>query len=159
MNSVFDEINKLKHSVVDKILSNQKILKLLYYSSPNPLNEPDIDNPQELVNQCIYFTPRAYNTQWRTQSVLTMQMLIHKISNSADYCDIKLSFVVAVHKDAVTINDYDDRVIEICKELYGMFNDTKTCGIGKMKLGVMAEINSAADYNSIEAIFEVSSFR
>lgn len=157
-NNLFKELNKLKEEVADKLLSNQNILKLLRYDSDNPLGEPDIDNPQELLDSYIYLKPRAYDTQWSTRSVLITRIVAKRVRGSKTYADIALVFTIVVHNQICLLEDGRDRMFCICDELHKSFHDEASFGIGKIEFEDFREVNGSSDYYSNDIVFKVTVF-
>lgn len=157
-NTLFKGLNDLKYEVKDKMLSNQSLLKLLRYSSGSPLEEPDIDNPQSLLDDFIYLKPRAYDTQWSQRGVIMVTQTADRISGSKAFSDIYLVFTIAIHNEILILDDGSDRMYCICDELHKMFNNNPNFGIGKIEFDNFRETKGATDYYTSNLVFSVTSF-
>lgn len=157
-NSLFKELNKLKTKVADEILSNQTILKLIRYDNDNPLDQPDIDNPQELLDSYIYLKPRAYDTQWTTKSILTTNCVARGVRNSNTYAEISLVFMIVIHSEILTLENGEDRMFDICDELHKSFHDSSDFGVGKIEFADFREVNGSSDYYTAMMSFKVTAY-
>ena len=60
--TMFNVLNDFRKLIMEKILSNQELLKLVSISNDNPLSFEDIEDVQSLVNDCIWFKPKSFDT-------------------------------------------------------------------------------------------------
>lgn len=157
-NTLFQGLNDLKYEVRDKLLSNQSLLKLLRYSCDKPLQQPDIDNPQSLLDDFIYLKPRAYDTQWSQRGVIMVTQTADMISGSRTYADIYLVFTIAIHNEILILEDSKDRMYCICDELHKMFNNNSNFGIGDIEFNSFKETKGSTDYYTSNLVFSVTEF-
>ncbi|MGL5152640.1 MAG: hypothetical protein ACRC7N_18965 [Clostridium sp.] len=157
-NTLFKNLNELKYKVKDKLLTNQNLLKLLRYSDGNPTINPDIDNPQSLLDDFIYLKPRAYSTQWSQRGILLFTQTVDMISDSRIYADVYLIFTIAIHNEILILDDGRDRMYCICEELHKMFNANSDFGVGRVELNNFRETKGATDYYTADLVFSVTNF-
>ena len=121
--------------IFQKILDNQRLLKMLYYTQRDALKAPDltpeqkmsmIDHQLRIVPQLTIdkecpifviigfdnFTPNATNTEFR---------------------DCTLTFDILCHPDHWNLGNYQLRPYKIAGELDAMFNKSHMTGIGRLE--------------------------
>lgn len=156
--TIFARINELKSLIKEHLLSNQDLLKLIVYTEDNPLELPDIDDPQSLLNDYIYLNPIVWDST--IQSVRTFLLTnIRVASRSNDYADVYLYFYVISHNDIYELENGDTRVFAICDEIMRSFDSSYGNWVGKCSLKSSQEVTSRKDYYAVEMQFVFTDFK
>lgn len=135
--SSFLSLAKDSSLIMDKILKNKTILKLLYYATPDWKIQEDL-NPTQIKslfsNKQISNVPtiRVDNNNLQLSYLrITFDEFFPNAQNGY-YRDSVVNFKVACPFDCWDLNDFELRPYRIAGELDSMFNDTYLTGIGKL---------------------------
>lgn len=132
--SSFLSINKDMRLLVDKILSNDRLCKLLYYTTKDALDKPNLTDEEKLslFNNQIKITPKIYVDS----SVLTYIVIKFDkftLSYNEEFRDNIIEFDIICHFDQWQLKDFDLRPYRIAAELDSMLDKQKLTGIGKVE--------------------------
>lgn len=134
----FGELGICLQNIISRLLKNQNLVKLLYYTSKDPLSEPDLteEELQELVyEKLLKIVPRVgpYET---SQSVLSMRVVRGRgMTENADFRDLVIHFEVFVPMTQWFIKDSNLRPFAIMSELQKSLNNKIINGLGRMQGG------------------------
>ena len=134
----FGELGICLQNIISRLLKNQNLIKLLYYTSKDPLSEPDLteEELQELVyEKLLKIVPRVgpYET---SQSVLSMRVVRGRgMTENADFRDLVIHFEVFVPMTQWFIKDSNLRPFAIMSELQKSLNNKIINGLGRMQGG------------------------
>lgn len=160
MDTIFKRLNELKSTIKEHILSNQDLLKLIVYTDENPLDLPDIDDPQSLVNNRIYLNPVVWDaTIENIGTWLLSNIRVSSLKKGSEFADVYLYFYVISHNDIYNLENGDTRVLAICDELTKSFDSSYGHWIGKCSLNSAQDITTRKDYYSIELQFVFTDFK
>ena len=163
MAGIFEQLDKLQERIQNEILLNQNLLKLIYYPVENPLNQPDIDDVQSLVDNYIYFKPIAYENVIQVgKTILLLSFSISNTPHRTDYVDISFVIRVISHNTLYNIeidNIIRPRVHAICSELNKSFLNEKGDWLGKCDFKHWGGMTTAQDYYGIGLTYEVTGFK
>jgi hypothetical protein len=83
--------------------SNQNLLKYIAYNEDNPLDQPDIEDIENLFDSKIYFRPKALNTitEKGTNVITTFKAIPTR--NSLSYNDFLITFLIIVNNDLLIV--------------------------------------------------------
>lgn len=158
--NIFDEVDNLKERVIKDILNNQELLKLISVNNDNPLDSPDILGASKLVDQCIFFKPKVYDTTVKgVQSFLLTDIIVSSIRGKPKFADIKLIFRVIVHNALFELYDGKTRAYQVASRLTYMFSDVRGSWIGDSSFESCNPIEVPSDYQGIQLVFSVSDFK
>ena len=115
-------LNDLNIKIQDKILSNEKLIKLLA-SKTNDLSDiTEVDCPNDYVDKNIFFTSKNFEEAVNDSKNLMMMSL--KIDSSTpQYANITIEFIILVHKDLQELKNGDGRLWMIIDELCSLFEN------------------------------------
>lgn len=124
--------------IVSRLQSNQNLLKLLYYSDKDPLNNLDLTDVQiktEIFEKLIKVTPRV-GPKETAQSLIVLRIVNGKTNDENDQIrDLRLDIEVFVPLTQWIIKDTNLRPFaimgEILKSLYGKVVN----GLGRIQGG------------------------
>lgn len=122
--------------IMKRLTSNQKLLKLLYYTNKDPFAQPDITDEtikKEVFNKLIKIIPRL-DPKETAKSVISYRVVNgQKTQLNKEFLDIILSFEVFVPLTQWIIKDVSLRPFLIMSEIQKSLEDKTINGLGKMK--------------------------
>lgn len=132
--SSFLSVEKDMGIIVDKILNNSRIQRLLYYTSSDALDKPNLNDDQklELLEHNIKIIPKIKvdNTNYNYLLISFNNFLQ---SNNPEFRDNIIEFDIICHLDNWQLRDFELRPFKIAAELDTMFNKKKMTGIGLLE--------------------------
>ena len=132
--SSFLSINKDMRLLVDKILSNERLKKLLYYTSKDALNQPKLTEEESLslFGKQIKLVPKLYvDGSVLTYIIISFDNFVE--SGNPEFRDNIIEFDIICHFDQWQLKDFDLRPYRIAAELDSMLDKKKLTGIGKIE--------------------------
>ena len=132
--SSFLSVEKDMSIIVNKIFDNPRIQRLLYYTSPDALDRPNLTEDQkiELLKNNIKIVPKIKvdNVNYNYLLVSFNNFLE---SNNPEFRDNIIEFDIICHLDNWQLRDFELRPFKIAAELDTMFNKKKMTGIGLLE--------------------------
>ena len=132
--SSFLSVEKDMSIIVNKIFDNPRIQRLLYYTSPDALDKPNLTEDQkiELLKNNIKIVPKIKvdNVNYNYLLVSFNNFLE---SNNPEFRDNIIEFDIICHLDNWQLKDFELRPFKIAAELDTMFNKKKMTGIGLLE--------------------------
>ena len=149
--SSFLSIEKDMGIIVDRICDNERLKRLLYYTTPDAMEKPNLTDDQmyELSIKNIRIVPKLKVAN----SVLNY--LVIKFDNfitnptNPQFRDNTIEFDIICHYDQWRLKDYQLRPYRIAAELDSMLNDTHLSGIGKLEFSTTGTINMGDEYAGV----------
>ena len=129
--SSFLSINKDMRLLVDKILSNERLKKLLYYTTKDALNKPKLTEEESLslFGKQIKVVPKLYvDGSVLTYMIISFDNFVE--SGNPQFRDNIIEFDIICHFDQWALQDFDLRPYRIAAELDSMLDKQKLTGIG-----------------------------
>lgn len=119
--------------ICDKILDDQKLLKLLFYPDKNCLSQPDLTGAQKIsmIEKQIRITPRI-KIDTEDCPIYLIILFNHFIPNDTnpEFQDNIIRFYVLCDPDSWTLNNFQLRPIKIMGEIHKLLHKQKLSGIG-----------------------------
>lgn len=157
--NIFDEMDKIKSQIKDRVLSNQNLLKYIYYGDDDPLSEKDIEDLSLVVDKYVFFKPKMLDTLKEQKAYLTLTT-----SGSPDYSgeritNVTFTFNILTHLEIYDLADGSTRAWRICKELSDLFTNTNGSWIGNCEMEDFYEVAEVSnEYYCIALKFVMSDF-
>ena len=132
--SSFLSMEKDMGIILNKILGNPRILRLLYYTSKDALDKPDLndDQIQELLQKNIKIIPKIkVDKEVINYLVISFNNFIE--SSNPEFRDNVIEFDIICHLDNWQLKDFQLRPFKIAGELDQMFNDNKFTNVGRLE--------------------------
>lgn len=132
--SSFLSLEKDMGIILNKILDNPRILRLLYYTSKDALDKPNLDDDQilELLEKNIKIVPKIkVDKEVINYLVVSFNNFIE--SSNPEFRDNVIEFDIICHLDNWQLKDFQLRPFKIAGELDSMFNKVKLTGIGLLE--------------------------
>lgn len=133
--SSFLTIEKDFALIANKMLKNQDLLKLLYYTEPDCLKAPDLTPEQimSLLNTKIRIVPKIdIEKDCPTQVIITFDNFKPNDHNP-QFRDHTIHFDVLCHPDHWNLGNFQLRPYKIIGCIDAMFNNQKMTGIGELQ--------------------------
>lgn len=154
--SSFLNIEKDLGIILEKILQNDRLKKLLYYNNTDALTKEKLDETATygLINKQIKLVPKVK---------VDRDMLVYLIISFGDFVpnetnpefrDNIVQFDIICHFDQWMLDDFQLRPYKIAAELDTMFNESRLTGIGTLQFlsGVQLSI-SGEEYAGVRLIY------
>lgn len=122
--------------IIDKILHNQRLLKMLYYTQKDCLSAPDLNQAQilSMINNQIKLVPYLQITPECPIYILILMDNFVPNATNPEFRDCNIIFCILCHPDHWNLGNFQLRPQKIAGELDAMFNNQKLTGIGTLQL-------------------------
>ena len=133
--SAFLSMEKDMHLISNMLLKNNRLKKMLYYTTPDCLNKPDLTEDQsiELFGENIKMIPKLYvDNSVLNYIIVSFDNFIPNMSNP-EFRDNIIEFDIICHFDQWTLKDFQLRPYRIAAEIDSMFDEKHLTGIGTLK--------------------------
>ena len=130
--SSFLSMDKDLNTILDAILKNNVIKKLLFYTNDAPLQQPNLNEKESLslINKNIKIVPKLnIDSDELNYIIITFDNFTPNATNT-EFRDNMIYFDVICHYDQWTIGDLQLRPYRIAAEIDSMFNEKRLSGIG-----------------------------
>lgn len=131
--SSFLSIDKDLSLIIDKIMENERLQKLLYYTSKDALQQPSLTEDQkvELFGKNIKIVPKLY-VDGTVLNYIIISFDNFTPSGNPEFRDNVIEFDIICHFDQWQLGDLALRPYKIAAEIDSMFNNEKMTGIGDL---------------------------
>ncbi len=132
--SSFLSMEKDLRMIVDMVMKNERLKKLLYYTDKKALQKPNIgeDAMIEMFGKQIKIIPKlTVDSDELNYLVITFNNFAPNGSNP-EFRDNVIEFDIVCHFSQWQLEDFQLRPYKIAAELDAMFNDKRLTGIGKV---------------------------
>lgn len=133
--SSFLGMEKDMSTIVNKILSNERLKKLLYYTTPECLSLPKLSEKQtaELFGKNIKIIPKLYvDNSVLNYMIISFDNFIQNDTNP-EFRDSVIEFDIICHFDQWNLRDFQLRPYRIAAELDSMLDKQRLSGIGRLE--------------------------
>lgn len=147
--------------IVKRLLANQNLLKLLYYTDKNPLSQPDITDEvikKEIFEKLVKIVPRL-DPRETAKSVIAFRVIRgRKVSDNDEFLNISINFEVFVPLTQWILKSDSLRPFLIISEIEKSLSNKTINGLGKMSYGGF-DINFLTDEMSCyEMYFNITTY-
>lgn len=145
--SSFLSIEKDAGIIVDKICANERLKRLLYYTTPDAMEKPNLTDDQmyELFKKNIKLVPKVYvDGSVLNYLIISFDKFVTNETNP-EFRNNLIEFDIVCNFEQWHLKDYQLRPFRIAAELDSMLSDTRLTGIGKLEY-VDAELFVLNDY-------------
>ena len=135
LGSSFLSLEKDFRLIANKMLKNQNLMKLIYYTQPDCLKADDLTPDQilSLLNNEIRIIPKInIETHCPSQVIITFDNFLPNAENP-QFRDCTVHFDVLCHPDHWNLGNFQLRPYKIIGEIDAMFNNRKLTGIGTLQ--------------------------
>lgn len=130
--STFQTAEKDLFNIVNKLLGNHNLKKLLYYPTKDALSQPFLSQQQslELIHKNIRVVPQlSVDEEVESYIIITFDNFMPN-GNNPEFRDNMITFDIICHMDNWVMENYQLRPYKIMGEIDGMLNECKLNGIG-----------------------------
>jgi hypothetical protein len=131
--SLLSNLNKTLYAIKNKLINNNDLTKLLFYSVANPLEEDDLTTAQK--NQVITLNPVVeYNTDPNTSinHFISIGVPMIGYGSSTEGVLIQIELAIVCHVDYWELNNNRLRLMTIAEKVFEELNEQKFSLSGKL---------------------------
>lgn len=155
------DLGENAQKIMKRLLANQKLLKLLYYTDMDPLNQPDLTSEQireEVFERLIKITPRI-GPKETAHSVVTMRITRARDNQrNNEFKDVNINFEVFVPLTEWIIKGTQLRPFAILGEIQESLDGKTINGLGRLHGGEF-DLNFLTDeISTYEQYFYLTSY-
>lgn len=153
--SSFLSIEKDMNLIVNKMLKNERLKRLLYYTTPDALDKPNIseDASIELFGKNIKIVPKLYIDE-KVLNYVFIQFDDFVPSENPEFRNNLISFVILCHYDQWPLKDFSLRPYKIAAEIDSMLNNERLTGIGKLEFVAASMANHNDEFAGITLLYQ-----
>ena len=152
--SSFLSVEKDYSIIIQHMIANERLQKLLYYNTKDALQRDKVPNEgiQELLEKNIRIVPKIHiNNEVATYIVVTLDDF--SPSDNPEYRDNIIVFDIICNLEQWALKDFQLRPLKIAGELDFMFNNKKLTGIGTLEFVSANQMILNADYAVLTLIY------
>lgn len=119
--------------IFQKILENQRLLKMLYYTERDALKAPDLTPEQKMsmIGTHLRIVPQLLVDKECPNYVIVSFDNYRPNAHNPEYRDCTIEFDILCHPDHWNLGNFQLRPHKIAGEIDSMFNKKKLTGIGE----------------------------
>ena len=124
-----------KDMITNMIMKNDRLKKMLYYTSKDCLNRPKLNEDQtlELFGKNIKIVPKMYIDNEVLNYILIIFDNFNQNFNNPEFRNNTIEFDIICHYDQWQLQDFELRPYKIAAEIDSMFDKQHLTGIGKLE--------------------------
>lgn len=133
--SSFLAMEKDTNIIINKIFQNNRLKKLLYYTTPDALSQPKLTEDQslELIDHNIKLVPKLYVDDPVYNYLFIRFNNFFPNETNPEFRDNDIEFDIICHYDQWHLKDFQLRPYRIAAELDSMLDKEKLTGIGELE--------------------------
>jgi hypothetical protein len=132
------EIGENLQKIVKRLMANDNLVKLLYYTDKNPLSQPSLTQEQkqkEIFEKLIKVVPRIGPKETAHSMVAIRVTNGSKLGSNTEFRNVKISIEVFVPLTQWIIKDTNLRPFAILGEIEESLEGKTVNGLGKLEGG------------------------
>ena len=156
-NSSFLSLEKDMNIIVDMIMKNDRLKKLLYYTTKDCMSKPNLteDETISLFGKQIKTVPKlTVDGSVLNYIIVSFDNFIPNNTNP-EFRDNIVEFDIICHFDQWQIKDFELRPYKIAAELDSMFNNKRLTGIGEVEFLGANQMILTDEYAGLCLMFRV----
>ena len=147
--------------IVKRLLANQNLLKLLYYTDKDPLNHDDLTQDQiqdEIFEKLVKIVPRV-GPKETAHSIIAIRIARARgLASNNEFKNVNISVEVFVPMTQWIIKDTNLRPFAIMGEVQKSLNGKKIEGLGKLTGGDFSLNFLTEEISAYEQTFVLTSY-
>lgn len=145
--SSFLSIEKDLSVIIDAIFSNDKLMKLLYYTSKDAMTKPDLTDEQKvsMIDKNIKIKPKIY-VDPDVKTYLIIRVRNFSPSSNPEFRSCTIEFDICCHVEQWALQDFKIRPYHIAAEIDQMFTDKHLSGIGTLDFTGTSDLPLSDEY-------------
>lgn len=147
--------------IIKRLLANQNLLKLLYYTDKDPLSHDDLTEEQienEVFNKLIKIVPRVGPKETAHSLIVVRIARARGLASNNEFKNVSISIEVFVPMTQWIIKDTNLRPFAIMGEVQKSLNGKKIEGLGKMTGGDFSLNFLTEEISAYEQTFILTSY-
>ena len=156
-NSSFLSLEKDMNIIVDMIMKNDRLKKLLYYTTKDCMSKPNLteDETISLFGKQIKTVPKlTVDGSVLNYIIVSFDNFISNNTNT-EFRDNIIEFDIICHFDQWQIKDFELRPYKIAAEIDSMFNNKRLTGIGEVEFLGANQMILTDEYAGLCLMFRV----
>lgn len=148
------------YKVLNKLVSNQRLCRLLNYSVRDPFSAdlPDV-NGEELIHKRILVAPKIYDSDNdKTSYVAAILGPFSVNSFNPEFKTTQVRFVIACPYDEWFMDGESLRPYLIMQEIDSMFNQKKLSGIGNLEFSTATPLTLSPQIGGYSMLYTINEF-
>lgn len=132
------EIGENLQIIVKRLMANDRLVNLLYYTDKDPFNQPVLTEEQkrsEIFEELIKITPKMLQRKDAKSAVVIRVVNGSKLSSNTEFRNIKISIEIFVPLSQWIIKDTNLRPFAIIGEIEDSLEGKTINGLGKIEGG------------------------
>ncbi len=129
------ELGANLQKIINRLISNKDLLKLLYYNDKDPLSQPDLTEKQikeEVLEKLIKIIPRIGPKETANSIISIRVVSARRNLENNEFRDITIAVEIFVPLTQWIIKDSNLRPFAIMGEIQKSLDNKKINGLGKM---------------------------
>lgn len=154
--SSFLSVEKDMNIIVDMMFKNERLKKLLYYTSKDCLDKPKLTEEEtyDLFGKNIRIVPKLQvDGEVMNYIVISFDNFTSNATNP-EFRDNVIEFDIVCHFDNWHMKDFELRPYKIAAELDTMFNDQRLTGIGTLQFLGAKQVILTNEYAGLCLMYE-----
>ena len=153
--SSFLSIEKDMGIIISEILRNDRIKKLLYYTTKDCLKRPKLKDNEtlELIQNNIKRVPKLYTDKEALNYLMISFDNFSPNAENPQFRDNVIMFDIICHYDQWELDDFKLRPYRIAAEIDMMFNNKHLTGIGTLQFAGMSRITLTEEFSGLCMMF------
>ena len=154
--SSFLAVEKDMEIIVNHFIANDRLMKMLYYSTPSALAQPDVpyNTRLEMFGKQIKIIPKLkVDKPEFCYVIISFDNFTQNRTNTA-FRDNIITFDVVCHFDQWSLGNYALRPYKIAAEIDSMFNHQKLTGIGILNFIGASQIVLSDEFAGLTLMYE-----
>ena len=147
--------------IVKRLLANQNLLKLLYYTDKDPLSHEDLTQEQiqnEIFEKLVKIVPRVGPKETAHSIVAVRIARARGLASNSEFKNVNISIEVFVPMTQWIIKDTNLRPFAIMGEVQKSLNGKKIEGLGKLTGGDFSLNFLTEEISAYEQTFVLTSY-
>ena len=147
--------------IVKRLLANQNLLKLLYYTDKDPLSHDDLTPEQiqdEIFEKLVKIVPRVGPKETAHSIIAVRIARARGLASNSEFKNINISVEVFVPMTQWIIKDTNLRPFAIMGEVQNSLNGKKIEGLGKLTGGDFSLNFLTEEISAYEQTFVLTSY-
>ena len=147
--------------IVKRLLANQNLLKLLYYTDKDPLSHDDLTPEQiqdEIFNKLVKIVPRVGPKETAHSIIAVRIARARGLASNNEFKNVNISIEVFVPMTQWIIKDTNLRPFAIMGEVQKSLNGKKIEGLGKLTGGDFSLNFLTEEISAYEQTFVLTSY-
>jgi hypothetical protein len=155
--SSFLSMEKDTNLIINKMLENERLKRLLYYTDKHALERANLNEDQtlELIGNNIKIVPKlTVDSSVLNYVIINFDKFIP--TENPEFRDNTIEFDIICHFDQWQLKDFALRPYKIAAEIDSMFNNTHLTGIGELRFIGATQIILTDEFAGLCLLYEAT---